>query len=107
MREMSEGRPVRRDSWFASGFLNRFWATDEEEKTGQTRLSFGSERRILVLGNCCVVPDFGGAHQWAQAHFLVCAPFGTPQQPDNLLVSWDLRSIRCARLWSEWPPAVG
>jgi hypothetical protein len=23
------------------------------------------------IGNCCVVPAFGEAHQWAQAHFLV------------------------------------
>ena len=29
----------------------------------------------MVLGNCCVVPDFGGAHQWAQAHFLVYGAF--------------------------------
>jgi hypothetical protein len=25
------------------------------------------------IGNCCVVPAFGEAHQWAQAHFLVWA----------------------------------
>jgi hypothetical protein len=34
-------------------------------------LSFASNQRIFVFGNCCVVPDFGEAHQWAQAHFLV------------------------------------
>src|SRR5580698_11014654 len=68
------------------------------------RLSFASKRRIFVFGNCCVVADFGGAHQWAQAHFLVYAPFGNSQQPDNLLVSWDLKSIRCAKLWNGWPP---
>src|SRR5580765_7834960 len=25
------------------------------------------------IENCCVVPAFGETHQWAQAHFLVCA----------------------------------
>ena len=35
-------------------------------------LSFPGNRRIVWVGNCCVVPAFGEAHQWAKAHFLVC-----------------------------------
>jgi len=53
-------------------------------------LSFAFDQRILVIGNCCVVPDFGEAHQWAQAHFLVCGPFGAARCGSKLLVSWDL-----------------
>ena len=40
-------------------------------------LSFASDGRIFVDGNCCVVPACGEAHQWAKAHFLVagiCTP---------------------------------
>jgi hypothetical protein len=34
-----------------------------------------SFRRILENWNCCVVPAFGEAHQWAQAHFFVAEEF--------------------------------
>ena len=34
-------------------------------------LFFRADRRIFKVGNCCVVPEFGEAHQWAKAHFLV------------------------------------
>jgi len=50
----------------------------------------------LGIGNCCVVPDFGGAHQWAQAHFLVCGAFATTRQADNVLVpmGFELDQVR-------------
>jgi ribosome maturation factor RimP len=53
-------------------------------------LSFVSNQRILVIGNCCVVPDFGEAHQWAQAHFLVYGAFGFARSCGKSLVSWSL-----------------
>src|ERR1700686_981658 len=39
-------------------------------------------QRILENWNCCVIPAFGEAHQWAQAHFFVAqesARCATPQ----------------------------
>jgi len=39
-------------------------------------LSFRIQRRIVIFGNCCVVPAFGETHQWAKAHFLVSDSFG-------------------------------
>jgi hypothetical protein len=39
------------------------------------RLFFVSYGRIVGIGNCCVSTSFGGAHQWAKAHILVCADF--------------------------------
>lgn len=61
-------------------------------------LSFDWMRRIIVLGNCCVSTDFGETHQWAKAHILVCGPFSTAQLAYNLLVSWDLKSIKFRKL---------
>jgi hypothetical protein len=42
---------------------------------------FTLDGRILSNWNCCVLPAFGEAHQWAQAHFFV-GPFGlVPPSP--------------------------
>ena len=38
-------------------------------------LSFGQMARMMMTGNCCVSTDSGEAHQWAQAHILVCELF--------------------------------
>jgi len=50
----------------------------------------------LVVEYCCVVPDLGGAHQWAQAHILVCSAFNAGRQTDNLLFSmgFELDQVR-------------
>jgi ribosome maturation factor RimP len=50
----------------------------------------------LVFGNCCVVPDFGGAHQWAQAHFLVSGAFETAQQADKIIgfMAFEIDQVR-------------
>jgi ribosome maturation factor RimP len=43
----------------------------------------------LVTENCCVVTAFGGAHQWAQAHFFVA---------QGLFATVDLQVIGCMAL---------
>jgi len=59
-------------------------------------LSFAFHRRILMVGNCCVVPSFGGAHQWAQAHFLLGGVFKPARQTVQLIgfMGFDLDQVR-------------
>jgi ribosome maturation factor RimP len=49
-----------------------------------------------VLGNCCVVLDFVGAHQWAQAHFLVYGAFAIVQTKRQVTgyMGFDIDQVR-------------
>ena len=57
-------------------------------------MSFGRTRRIIVVGNCCVVTSFGEAHQWAQAHILVWGAFGVGRTKRKLLMAQEIERVR-------------